>query len=132
MEANNKQVLETIAKNIINKANINNPECGSVILVLTVISVILSLIRVIQECNKKEQSTLSSKNDIYGLYQREIKDLSVRKGWFTKMRIKKLLKKELSITDYQKFGLLLTVAIMDSGENISMDETQALIEAANV
>jgi len=127
----NKQILENIAKNIINKAHIENPECGSVLLVLTVIGVVLSLIRVIQECNKKEESGLSSKQDVYSLYQKEIKDLSIRKGWFTKMRIKKLLRKELTPNDYNKYSLSLTSAIMDAGENISTEDTQTLIEAIN-
>jgi hypothetical protein len=127
----NKQILENIAKNIINKAHIENPECGSVLLVLTVIGVVLNLIRVIQECNKKEESSLSSKQDVYSLYQKEIKDLSIRKGWFTKMRIKKLLRKELTPNDYNKYSLSLTSAIMDAGENISTEDTQTLIEAIN-
>jgi len=127
----NKQILENIAKNIINKAHIENPECGSVLLVLTVIGVVLNLIRVIQECNKKEESSLSSKQDVYSLYQKEIKDLSIRKGWFTKMRIKKLLRKELTSNDYNKYSLSLTSAIMDAGENISTEDTQTLIEAIN-
>ena len=127
---NSKEKLEQIAKRIINSAHINDPECGSVLLVLTVIGVILSLIRVIQECNKKEASTLSG-TDVYGLYQREIKDLSMRKGWFTKMRIKRLLRQEMTPADYQKFSLSLTAAIMDAGENISTEDTQTLIEATN-
>lgn len=126
-----KEKLEDIAKRIISSANVSDPECGSVIIVLTVISIILSLVRVIQECNKKEASTLS-KSDMYGLYQQEIKELSVRKGWFTKMRIKKLLRKELSTADYEKYGLALTAAIMDAGENITKEDTQTLIEATNV
>lgn len=125
-----EQKLENIAKKIINSANVSDPECGSVILVLTIVSVILSLVRVIQECNKKEASTLSS-NSVFGLYQQEIKELSVRKGWFTKMRIKKLLRKELSTSDYEKYGLQLTAAIMDAGENITKEDTQTLIEAIN-
>lgn len=125
-----EQKLENIAKKIINSANVSDPECGSVILVLTIVSVILSLVRVIQECNKKEASTLSS-NSVFGLYQQEIKELSVRKGWFTKMRIKKLLRKELSTLDYEKYGLQLTAAIMDAGENITKEDTQTLIEAIN-
>lgn len=126
-----KEKLEDIAKRIISSANVSDPECGSVIIVLTVISIILSLVRVIQECNKKEASALS-KSDMYGLYQQEIKELSVRKGWFTKMRIKKLLRKELSTADYEKYGLALTAAIMDAGENITKEDTQTLIEATNV
>lgn len=66
--AENKE-LENIAKRIIQNANVTDPKCGSVILVLTVISVILSLVRVIQECNKKETSSLSSSQEKTAIYQ---------------------------------------------------------------
>lgn len=125
-----KEKLENISKRIISSANVNDPECGSVILVLTIVGVILNLIRVIQECNKKEASGLSS-SDICGLYQQEIKTLSLRSGWYTKMRIKKLLRKELSSKDYEKFGLSLVAAIMDAGANIDTEDTLTLIEAVN-
>jgi hypothetical protein len=47
------------------------------------------------------------------------------------MRIKKLLRKELTPNDYNKYSLSLTSAIMDAGENISTEDTQTLIEAIN-
>lgn len=125
-----KGKVEHIAKKIISSANVTDPECGSILLVLTIVGVILNLIRVIQECNKKEASTLCE-SDICGLYQQEIKTLSLRSGWYTKMRIKKLLRKELSSKDYEKFGLSLVAAIMDAGANIGMEDTLTLIEATN-
>lgn len=129
--AENKE-LENIAKRIIQNANVTDPKCGSVILVLTVISVILSLVRVIQECNKKETSSLSSSQEKTTIYQSEIKSLSIRRGWFTKMRIKKLIKKELSSEDFERYGLNLVDSIITAGENITTEDTQTLIGAANV
>jgi hypothetical protein len=130
MEANKD--VELIAKRIVKDANADDPECGSVLLVLTIIGVVLSLIRVIQECNKKEASGLFSAQEKTGLYHSEIKNLSVRRGFFTRARIKKALRRELSQADYEKHGLNLTDAIINNGQKITTEETEVLMRAANV
>lgn len=124
--------LENIAKNVLKESGLpENQKFGSVIAVLMIISIILTIIRVIQECNKTESSSLSGSNK-YGLYNREIKDLSVRQGWFTKMRIKKILRKELSAEDYKKYHMNILIGLLNSGEKLSLEDTQTLVEAANV
>lgn len=125
--------LKTIGEKVLVKAGIpKEEEFGSVIAILMVISIILTIIRVIQECNKSKLSTNCTAQEKYNLYGAEIKSYAVKRGWFTKMRIKKLLRQRMSKDQYAKYGLQLLNAILDSGENLTSEETMTLVEAANV
>ena len=130
---NNDKKLEAIATKILNKANIDpNQKFGSVIAILMMISIVLTLVRVLQECNKNKLSTNCSSSDKYELYGQEIKEYSIRRGWFTKMRIKKILRRELDKEQYEKYSLALVNALLDTGENLNNQEVLCLVEAANV
>lgn len=125
--------LNAIASKVLNKANIpEDQKFGSVIAILMVISIILTLVRVLQECNKTKLSDNCSAQDKYALYGAEMKDYSIRRGWFTKMRIKKVLRKELTREDYNQYSFQLLSAILDSGANVTDDEIVTLVENANV
>lgn len=125
--------LKHIATTVLKKANIPEEETfGSMVAILMVISIILTLIRVLQECNKSKLSALPTSKDKYAFYNTEIKHYSVRRGWYTKMRIKKLLRRELNKEQYEKYSLYLINAILDTGENLKDDEIITLVEASNV
>jgi hypothetical protein len=97
-----------------------------------IISIILTLVQVLQECNKNKLSKDCAAQDKYNLYGANIKEYSLRRGWFTKMRIKKVLRRELSKEDYQKYSFELLNAILDTGEKVTEDEIITLVENANV
>lgn len=125
--------LNAIASKVLTKANIpEDQKFGSVIAILMMISIILTLVRVLQECNKNKLSDNCSAQDKYSLYGTEMKDYSVRRGWFTKMRIKKVLRQELTREDYNQYSFQLLNAILDSGANVTDDEIVTLVENANV
>lgn len=125
--------LKDIAENIRQKSNIPEEEqFGSVIAILMIISIILTLVRVLQECNKTKLLTSNTQSDKYVLYGDEIKSLSIRKGWFTKLRIKKIMRQQMSKDQYSKYSLSLLGAILDKGENLRDDEVITLVEASNV
>jgi hypothetical protein len=125
--------LENIGQKVLSKTSINPDEkFGSVIAILMVISIILTIIRVIQECNKNKLSTMSSAEDRYSFYQEQVKEYSFRKTMFTKMRIKKIIRKSMTKEQYNKYGLELLSSILDSGENIKDEEIITLVEASNV
>lgn len=127
----NNPKLKTIAEKVLAMVP-NAPEnFGSVIAVLMVISIILTTIRVLQECNKNKTKDMTSLVKT-SIYSEEIKTYSRKRGWFTRLRIKKIIKNHLSTEDYNKYGIKLTEALMDVGENITDDETSTLMEAANV
>jgi hypothetical protein len=124
--------VKGIAKNVMNKAGIpEEEEFGSVIAILMVISIILTLIRVLQECNKNktENMTAQDKTPIYG---ESIRTFSKKRGWFTRLRIKRIIKKHLNSEQYKKYSIKLTESLMDVGENLKDDEVYSLVEAANV
>lgn len=129
----NNEELKVLANKILSRTSIpKDAKFGSVIAILMVISIILTLVRVLQECNKNKLSSDSSINDKYSLYGSEIKEYCNRRGWFTKMRIKKAIRRELSKEDYQKYSFELLNAILECGENLKENEIITLVEAANV
>jgi hypothetical protein len=66
------------------------------------------------------------------MYGEQIKTFSSRKGWFTKMRIKKILRREMNKEDYNKYSLSILDALLETGEILTDDEIQTLVENANV
>lgn len=129
----NDPKLNAIASKVLIKAGISEQEkFGSVIAILMIISIILTVIRVLQECNKNKLPNNCSASDKYELYGQEIKEYSLRRGWFTKMRIKKILRQKLTQEDYEKYSLSLLNALLDTGENLNNQEILCLVEAANV
>lgn len=125
--------LKSIAEKVRKLAKIPEDEnFGSVIAILMIISIMLTLIRVLQECNKNKLSTESTAQDKYNLYGTEIKNYSMRRGWFTKMRIKKILRQKMSKEQYNKYSLHLLEALLNTGENLTDDEVMTLVENANV
>jgi hypothetical protein len=133
MNDHDKEKLKALAIKILNKTTISQDEkFGSVIAILMIISIVLTLVRVLQECNKNKLSKDCAAQDKYNLYGSNIKEYSLRRGWFTKMRIKKVLRRELSKEDYQKYSFELLNAILDTGEKVTEDEIITLVENANV
>jgi outer membrane protein assembly factor BamD (BamD/ComL family) len=123
--------LKVIAEKILSLVP-NAPEnFGSVIAVLMMISIILTVIRVLQECNKNKTKNMTNAVKS-SLYSQEIKSLSKKRGWLTRLRIKKIVRQHLNTEDYNKYGIKIVEALMDAGENITEDEASTLVEAANV
>ena len=97
-----------------------------------IISITLTLIRVLQECNKNKLSQESTAQDKYALYGAEIRSFSMKRGWFTKLRIKKVMRQRMSKEQYSKYSLALLGSLLDIGENLKDDEVITLVEASNV
>lgn len=129
----NDPKLKQIAGKVLNTANIpEDQKFGSVIAILMMISIILTLVRVLQECNKNKLGANCTAQDKYGLYGTEIKNYSTKRGWFTKMRIKKVLRQQLTKEDYNQYSFKLINAILDHGTNVTDNEIITLVENANV
>lgn len=125
--------LKEIAQKVLRDAGLENEErFGSVIAILMMISIILTVIRVLQECNKTKVAQLSNAQDRYAIYGENIRTFSKNRGWFTKMRIKKILRREMTREDYEKYSFAILSALLDTGEVLTDDEVITLVEAANV
>lgn len=132
MQKNYGDKLKVIAEKILRQTKIDRSETfGSVIAILMVISIILTAIRILQECNKNKLLG-KLKTEKYTVYGNSIKELSKKRGWFTRMRIKKIIRRELNKEDYAKYALPLTEAILNVGETLTEDEIITLVEASNV
>ena len=125
--------VKNIGERVMKQAGVPEEEqFGSIIAILMIISIILTLIRVLQECNKNKLSSDCTSQDKYSLYGQEIKNYSIRKGWFTKLRIKKVLRQNMSKEQYSKYSMKLISSLLDNGENLKDDEIMALVETSNV
>lgn len=124
--------LSIIGNRVLVAANIpNDKKFGEIIAILMIISIILTLIRVIQECKKtKADKFLGIERCKF--YEQEIQTYSRRKSLFTKRRIQKILRQKMSTDDYYQYSLILTKALLTVGENITDDDVLVLMEQANV
>lgn len=104
----------------------------AIVTILMIISIVLTCIRILQECNKNKLSSDCTAENKYNLYGEQIKTFSERRGWFTKMRIKKILRREMNPEDYAKYSFSILNALLDTGEVLTDDEVVTLVEAANV
>lgn len=124
--------LKTIAEKVLKQAKIpNNEKFGSIIAILMVISIVLTVVRILQECNKNKTKNMTEENK-YAVYAENIRSYSKKRGWFTRLRIKRIVKKELTQDEYNQYGIKLTEALLDIGETLKDDEVITLMEAANV
>lgn len=133
MSSNQDSKMQKIAQKVLNNMEASkSPEnFGFVITVLMIISITLTLIRIIQECNKKKIGLFNAQEK-YTYFGNEIKSLSLKKTWFTKMMIKKAIRKELTKEQYKAHGVDLMNAILTTGENLTEDEIKTLVEVSNV
>jgi len=120
------QKLKDIAIDILSQQELPQEKFGSVIMIIMMVAILVNVIRVIQECNK------NSKIEKTLLYKQHIRELAKRRGWFTKMKLRKLIRRELKPDDYKEYGWQLVDAICNKGENITDEEVLTLLEAANV
>jgi hypothetical protein len=130
---NDNPKLNAIASKVLQQSNIpEDQKFGSVIAILMMVSIILTVIRVLQECNKNKTQNMTA-HDKCAIYGENIRSYSKKRGWFTRMRIKRIVKKQLnSSEDFNKYGIKITEALLDTGENLKDDEVSTLVEAANV
>jgi hypothetical protein len=132
MTDNNK--LKNIAIKILEKTNVPKTDNYgfAVVTILMIISIILTCVRILQECNKNKLSAQSTAEDKCSMYGEQLHTFSERRGWFTKMRIKKILRREMKREDYEKYSLAILNALLETGEVLTDDEVATLVEAANV
>ena len=125
--------LKAIAIKVLEKSRVPKEDNYgfAIVTILMIISIILTCVRILQECNKNKLSAQSTAEDKYTIYGEQLHTFSERKGWFTKMRMKKILRR-MQREDYEKYSLSILNALLETGETLSKDDVQTLVEAANV
>jgi hypothetical protein len=124
--------LEAIALKIMKRMNLSKDGgYGNIILIVMIIGIILSLIRVIQECSKSQMASLDQRSKARFMKQ-QVKDICIKRTFFNKWRLKRIIREKLNNDDYKTYGEKLKNAILDSGIELSEEESFTLVEAANV
>ena len=130
----NNEKLKAIAIKVLEKSTVPKTDNYgfAIVTVLMIISIILTCVRILQECNKNKLTLQSTAEDKYTMYGEQLHTFSERRGWFTKMRIKKILRREMKKEDDEKYSLAILNALLETGEILTDDEIVTLVEAANV
>jgi hypothetical protein len=130
----NNEKIKAIAIKVLEQSTVPKQDTYgfAVVTVLMMISIILTCVRILQECNKNKLTSQSTTADKYSMYGEQLHTFSERRGWFTKMRLKKILRREMNREDYEKYSLSILSALLDTGEILTDDEVITLVEAANV
>ena len=100
------------------------------ITIIICISIIVNVIRVIQECKKKSQLMKMREKKEY--LTAEIKSLSFNDTFFTRLKARKVIKQKLTKDQYKKYGESMLAAIIETGKYIKDDQVEALLEYENV
>jgi cell division protein FtsL len=130
MKKNTK--LEKIAKKVLSNIDQKQEDNYGIdpLTLILIIGILLSLIRVIQECRKK-RTLLKNKNELAGVIKRDIQELILKDSWFNNLRLKRILKQHLTKDQYRVYGSVLQNNIMEVGVNLTEEEICTLMEAAN-
>lgn len=124
--------LENLAKKVLSKTDIpqENDNYGSVMLILMIISIIISLVRVIQECRKNKLMN----TDLYAQHEmvkNEISNISIKRSWLNQLRLNRIIKKHMSKEEYQKYGSQIKNAILECGSELDNQDVYALTDVIN-
>lgn len=124
--------VEKIAKKVLNNMQLSKDENHGIdpLTIIIVISVILSLIRVIQECRKNRQ-LVKDKNEYASIMKRDIQDVILKDSWLNRLRLQRIIKQNLTKDQYKAYGKDLQHSIMGTGINLTEDEVYTLMEATN-
>lgn len=125
--------LQNIAKKVIDntKHDSNDENFGAIVTILIIISIVLTIIRILQECNKTRWLKLDRKQKLT-YFGAQIKEKAISKSWLTRRIIKKTIRQELSLANYKKYGVAIMNAILVIGEALTDDEINTLAETINV
>lgn len=129
------KIVNNLATEILNKTtknvDIKDDEYGiDPITIIICISIIVNVIRVIQECKKKSQLMKMREKKEY--LTAEIKSLSFNDTFFTRLKARKVIKQKLTKDQYKKYGESMLTAIIETGKYIKDDQVEALLEYENV
>lgn len=131
MKKNTK--LDKIAKKVLDNMKVKeNPNYGFIdpITIILIISVILTLIRVIQEC-KKNRRMMRDEAAQANLLQKDVQELVLKDTWLNRLRLQRIIKQNISKEQYKAYGKDFQTSLMEVGINLTEEEARTLLEATN-
>lgn len=117
--------INEIASDVIK--NVDTEKYG-IITIIMIIGITLTFIRILQECDKNKNLSEADKVDAL---QKRLKELSERRGWYTKLRIRKVLRQHLGKEVYKQYKNLISNNLLDIGKSLNKQDLQLLMEQLN-
>lgn len=124
--------LEKIGKKVIANMKLEKDKEYGIdpITIIIVIGVILSLIRVIQEC-RKNRKLLKDKVESAALMKKDIQEIVLKDSWLNRLRLQRIIRHNISKDQYKAYGKSLQNSIMETGINLTEDEVCTLMDEVN-
>ena len=119
--------INEIASEVIQDIDPKESERYGIVTIIMIISITLTFIRIMQECEKNKTSNMNEDEKRQFVLGR-IKTLSERKGWYTRMRIKKVLRQNLGKEVYKQYRDTMSNNILNIGSNLSEEDLKLLME----
>lgn len=126
------KILVRLDERVKNRTDKKDHSMIDPITILIILSVILTFIRILQECDMWNKINPKTKDQRASIMQSKIRSFSMKRSWLNKLRMNRVMKKYLTKQQYDFYGDDLRESIMDVGEKATEDETMILMEAANV
>ena len=125
--------LEIIAEKVMKNGRISpNDKFGiDPITIIMIIAIIVNVIRVIQECNKDKKDSFGSKEEYCAFFRNNIAEICRRRSFMNIMRLKKIMRKNLSKEVYYKYKDQIINGLIQTGAELSENETYTLLEHSN-
>ena len=119
--------INEIASEVIQDIDPKESEKYGIVTIIMIISITLTFIRIMQECEKNKTSNMNEDEKRQFVLGR-IKTLSERKGWYTRMRIKKVLRQNLGKEVYKQYRDTMSNNILNIGSNLCEEDLKLLME----
>jgi len=129
------EILETLAQDILDKtlAKVKETDRYSIdpLTIIILIGIAVNVIRVIQECNKNKTTKLKFGEKV-DLLSTDIKFRSNNHSFFTRLKIRSIIKKHLNSSQYKVYKEPLLQTLLDIGKKVKEEQVTALLEYENV
>ena len=129
------EILETLAQDILDKtlAKVKETDRYSIdpLTIIILIGIAVNVIRVIQECNKNKTTKLKFGEKV-DLLSTDIKFRSNNHSFFTRLKIRSIIKKHLNNSQYKVYKEPLLQTLLDVGKKVKEEQVTALLEYKNV
>jgi len=129
------EILETLAQDILDKtlAKVKETDRYSIdpLTIIILIGIAVNVIRVIQECNKNKTTKLKFGEKV-DLLSTDIKFRSNNHSFFTRLKIRSIIKKHLNSSQYKVYKEPLLQTLLEIGKKVKEEQVSALLEHENV
>jgi len=128
-------IIEELAKEIYDKtlSKVKEKDRYGIdpITIIMIIAIMVNVIRVIQECNKNKTTKLST-GEKTEFFSTDVKFRSFNHSFLTRMRLRKILKNQLTKDQYKVYGDAMLQTLLEVGKTVKEEQVSALLEYKHV